>query len=106
MLIVRYTAAQKLGTTDFEPSQFRYWPFFSKCNDGLGIDGLYEHEPNTQSYLFFWNKLDKCNYYLELSIELAEEPLDSRIVWDLAQECRSSDGQYEMVRFSYLNTDI
>ena len=52
-----------------------------------------------QSYLFFWDKLEKCNYYLELSIELAEEPLDSRIVWHLAQECGISDGgQYEMVR--------
>ena len=55
--------------------------------------------PTQQSYLFFWDKLEKCNYYLELSIELAEEPLDSRIVWHLAQECTISDGgQYEMVR--------
>ena len=60
-------------------------------------------EPNAQSYLFFWDKLEKCNYYLELSIELADELLDSRIVWHLAQECGISDGgQYKMVRPSYL----
>jgi len=68
---------------------------------------LMHSEPNAQSYLFFWDKLEKCNYYLELSIELAEEPLDSRIVWHLAQECGISDGgQYEMVRLPYLNIDI
>jgi len=56
-----------------------------------------------QSYLFFWDKLEKSNYYLELSIELAEEPLDSRLVWHLAQECGISDGgQYEMVRLPIL----
>jgi Peptidase C1-like family len=57
--------------------------------------------PPPQSYLFFWDKLEKSNYYLELSIELAAEPLDSRIVSHLAQECGISDGgQYDMVRLS------
>jgi len=33
------------------------------------------------------------------AFELANESLDSRIVWHLAQECGISDGgQYEMVR--------
>jgi bleomycin hydrolase len=69
--VVRYTAAQKLSVADFQLSQ---------------------------SYLFFWDKLEKSNYYLELSIELAAEPLDSRIVSHLAQECGISDGgQYDMV---------
>ncbi len=64
-------------------------------------------EPNAKSYLFFWDKLEKCNYYLELSIELAEEPFDSRIVCHLAQECRIRDGgQYEMVRLPYLNNNF
>ena len=45
-----------------------------------------DSEP-AQSYLFFWDKLGKRNYYLELSIELTEEPLDSQVMWHLAQEC-------------------
>ena len=59
--------------------------------------------PHLQAYLFFWDKLEKCNYYLELSIELAGLPLDSRLVWHLAQECGISDGgQYDMVRLQAL----
>ena len=34
----------------------------------------------SQSYLFFWDKLEKANFYLENMIDLVEEPLDSRTV--------------------------
>ena len=34
----------------------------------------------SQSYLFFWDKLEKANFYLENMIDLVEEPLDSRIL--------------------------
>ena len=47
------------------------------------------HSDPTHSRIFFWDKLDKRNYYLELSIELAEEPHDSRIVWHLPQDAGS-----------------
>lgn len=34
----------------------------------------------SQSYLFFWDKLEKANYFFESVIETAKEPHDSRLV--------------------------
>lgn len=50
----------------------------------------------SQSYLFFWDKLEKANYYLENMIELVEEPLDSRIVQHLNQKPENDGGQWDM----------
>ncbi|KAI6000615.1 peptidase C1B bleomycin hydrolase [Pisolithus albus] len=51
----------------------------------------------SQSYLFFWDKLNKSNYYLELSIENAHLPLDDRLVNFLATDLISDGGQWDMV---------
>ncbi|EIN11804.1 peptidase C1B bleomycin hydrolase [Punctularia strigosozonata HHB-11173 SS5] len=50
----------------------------------------------SQSYVFFWDKLNKSNYYLELSIELADRPLDDRLVNHLAGDLISDGGQWDM----------
>ena len=49
-----------------------------------------------QSYLFFWDKLNKANYYLELAIENADLPVDDRLVQYLAKELISDGGQWDM----------
>ena len=51
----------------------------------------------SQSYLFFWDKLNKSNYYLELSTENAHLPLDDRVVQHLADDLISDGGQWDMV---------
>ncbi|PSR71750.1 hypothetical protein PHLCEN_2v12354 [Hermanssonia centrifuga] len=51
----------------------------------------------SQSYLFFWDKLNKSNYYLELAIQLADAPLDDRLVYHLAGDLISDGGQWDMV---------
>ncbi|KAJ8589325.1 peptidase C1B, bleomycin hydrolase [Rhizopogon salebrosus TDB-379] len=51
----------------------------------------------SQSYLFFWDKLNKSNYYLELSIENADRPVDDRLVNFLANDLISDGGQWDMV---------
>ncbi|KAF9222533.1 peptidase C1B, bleomycin hydrolase [Gyrodon lividus] len=51
----------------------------------------------SQSYLFFWDKLNKSNYYLELSIENADLPVDDRLVNFLANDLISDGGQWDMV---------
>lgn len=51
----------------------------------------------SQSYLFFWDKLNKSNYYLELSIENADLPVDDRLVNFLADDLISDGGQWDMV---------
>ncbi|KAK7057255.1 peptidase C1-like family-domain-containing protein [Favolaschia claudopus] len=51
----------------------------------------------SQSYLFFFDKLNKANYYLESSIELADRPLDDRVVNFLSSDLISDGGQWDMV---------
>ena len=50
-----------------------------------------------QAYLFFWDKLNKANYYLELSIQEADRPLDDRLINHLAGDLISDGGQWDMV---------
>jgi bleomycin hydrolase len=49
--------------------------------------------------LFFWDKLHKANYYLELAIENAEKPLDDRLIYFLSDTANLSrdGGQWDMV---------
>lgn len=68
--VLRYEVMKKLNMSEFELSQ---------------------------SYLFFWDKLNKSNYYLELSIENAEKPLDDRLVYFLSDDLISDGGQWDMV---------
>ncbi|PPQ93845.1 hypothetical protein CVT25_013554 [Psilocybe cyanescens] len=51
----------------------------------------------SQSYLFFWDKLNKSNYYLELMIEHAELPIDDRLITHLSGDLISDGGQWDMV---------
>ena len=39
----------------------------------------------SQAYLFFWDKLEKANWFLEQIIDTAEQDLDSRLVQNLLQ---------------------
>lgn len=49
-----------------------------------------------QSYLFFWDKLNKSNYYLELSIQHADLPIDDRLLNHLSTDLISDGGQFDM----------
>lgn len=51
----------------------------------------------SQAYLFFWDKLEKANYFLENIIDLAGEDLDSRLIQRLLHEPVSDGGQWDMV---------
>ncbi|KAH7888582.1 peptidase C1B, bleomycin hydrolase [Phlebopus sp. FC_14] len=68
--VIRYEVMRKLKVKDFQCSQ---------------------------SYLFFWDKLNKSNYYLELSIENADLPVDDRLVNFLSDDLISDGGQWDMV---------
>lgn len=52
----------------------------------------------SQSYLFFADKFEKANHYLELSIHHADKPLDSRLVCHLATDPIGDGGQWDMAR--------
>ncbi|ODV90992.1 hypothetical protein CANCADRAFT_115187 [Tortispora caseinolytica NRRL Y-17796] len=51
----------------------------------------------SQSYLFFYDKLEKANYFLQNIIETASEPLDGRLVQRLLSEPVSDGGQWDMI---------
>ncbi|KAI1261503.1 peptidase C1-like family protein [Xylariaceae sp. FL1019] len=51
----------------------------------------------SQAYLFFWDKLEKSNYFLENIIDTAGEDLDGRLVQRLLAEPVSDGGQWDMV---------
>lgn len=50
----------------------------------------------SQAYLFFWDKLEKANWFLEQVIETHKEQLDSRIVQELLGSPVSDGGQWDM----------
>jgi len=67
--VLRYSIMQKLNLKEFQLSQ---------------------------SYVFFWDKLNKANYYLESIIDTADLPLDDRVVNHLSKELISDGGQWDM----------
>ncbi|WVF69407.1 hypothetical protein IAT40_004184 [Kwoniella sp. CBS 6097] len=50
----------------------------------------------SQNYLFFYDKLEKANYYLENVLDLLEEPLDGRLLSYLNQAPVNDGGQWDM----------
>ncbi|KAI0203384.1 peptidase C1-like family protein [Astrocystis sublimbata] len=51
----------------------------------------------SQAYLFYWDKLEKANYFLENIIDTAGEDLDGRLVQRLLADPASDGGQWDMV---------
>ncbi|RDB16670.1 Cysteine proteinase 1, mitochondrial [Hypsizygus marmoreus] len=88
----------KTGPVTNQKSSGRCWIFATTNVIRYGIMKslkLKEFELS-QSYLFFWDKLNKANYYLELSIELADLPVDDRLVNHLSGDLVSDGGQWDM----------
>ncbi|KAF2840032.1 bleomycin hydrolase-like protein [Patellaria atrata CBS 101060] len=50
----------------------------------------------SQAYLFFWDKLEKANYFLENIISTADEPLDGRLLQALLASPVGDGGQWDM----------
>lgn len=50
----------------------------------------------SQAYLFFWDKLEKANYFLELVLDTLDEPLGGRLMQTLIRDPVSDGGQYDM----------
>lgn len=50
----------------------------------------------SQAYLFFWDKLEKANYFLESIIETTDKPLDGRLLQSLMSGPVGDGGQWDM----------
>lgn len=51
----------------------------------------------SQAYLFFWDKLEKANFFLEQILDTTDETLDSRLVQTLLSSPVGDGGQWDMV---------
>ncbi|KAL4877132.1 peptidase C1B, bleomycin hydrolase [Aspergillus karnatakaensis] len=51
----------------------------------------------SQAYLFYWDKLEKANWFFEQIIDTADEDLSSRLVQKLLQDPVTDGGQWDMV---------
>lgn len=51
----------------------------------------------SQAYLFYWDKIEKANWFMEKIIETAEEDLSSRLVQKLLEDPVTDGGQWDMV---------
>ncbi|XP_026545888.1 bleomycin hydrolase, partial [Notechis scutatus] len=51
----------------------------------------------SQSYLFFWDKIERCYYFLHAFIETAQEPVDGRLVQFLLTNPCNDGGQWDML---------
>ena len=50
----------------------------------------------SQSYVMFWDKMERANYILEAVIETADRPIDDRVVAWLLQQPLGDGGQWDM----------
>ena len=51
----------------------------------------------SQSYLFFWDKLERMNYNLECIIQTREQDINSRLVQHLLSDPTCDGGQWDMI---------
>lgn len=51
----------------------------------------------SQSYLFFYDKLEKANYFLQQIIETSDQELDGRLIQTLLADPVSDGGQWDMI---------
>lgn len=57
-----------------------------------------EHFELSQAYLFFWDKVEKANYFLEQILEVADsEGVDGRLVVEMNKAPINDGGQWDMI---------
>ncbi len=63
-----------------------------ECMDHMNVESF---EPS-QSYIMFWDKLEKANYFLENVLNTLDEPTDSRLFMWLMDHPLEDGGQWDM----------
>lgn len=88
------------GPITNQRSSGRCWLFASTNVFRVALMQQYELESFelSQAYLFFWDKMEKCNYFLEQILDTADLDLDSRLVQTIVGTPINDGGQWDMVR--------
>lgn len=51
----------------------------------------------SQAYLFYWDKIEKANYFLEQILDTVDEDLEGRLIQTLIDGPVGDGGQWDMV---------
>ena len=51
----------------------------------------------SQTFLFFWDKIERANYFIESYIKTRDQPVDDRLVQWLLDDPFSDGGQWDML---------
>lgn len=80
-------------------SSGRCWLFASTNVFRVALMKLYNLKSFelSQAYPFFWDKMEKANWFLEHVIDTADEELDGRLMQSLMSSPMSDGGQWDMV---------
>lgn len=80
-------------------SSGRCWLFASTNVFRVAVMKKYKLEKFelSQQYLFYWDKIEKANYFLENILETADAPLDGRLLQALLASPVGDGGQWDMV---------
>lgn len=81
-----------------QESSGRCWLFAATnvLREHIGKKLNIENFELSQSYLAFWDKFERCNYFLEAMIDLADRPEDDRTVSFVLQTGVHDGGQWDM----------
>jgi bleomycin hydrolase len=87
------------GPITNQRSSGRCWLFASTNVFRVALMKRYglENFELSQAYLFFWDKLEKSNWFLEQIIDTAGEDIEGRLVQALLGDIVSDGGQWDMV---------
>jgi len=80
-------------------SSGRCWIFAATNTFRIAIAQKYNLESFqlSQAYLFFWDKVEKANYFLESVLDTADEDVDSRLVSAIMASPVGDGGQWDMI---------
>ncbi|RDA83752.1 hypothetical protein CP532_4994 [Ophiocordyceps camponoti-leonardi (nom. inval.)] len=80
-------------------SSGRCWLFASTNIFRIALMSKYQLDKFelSQAYLFYWDKLEKANWFLEQALDTTKEPLDGRLMQTLLGDPISDGGQWDMV---------
>lgn len=87
------------GKVTFQKQSGRCWIFaaLNTFRHKMNKEYNLENFELSQSYVFFWDKFEKSNYFLDAIIRTLDEDLDSRIVRHLLQTPQQDGGQWDML---------
>ena len=89
----------KSGSITNQKASGRCWIFsaMNKLRYELMAKNELEDFELSQNYLYFWDKLEKANYFLESVIKIVDEPVDGRLYSYLNMAPLNDGGQWDMI---------